>query len=294
MPVEMIGWIAPRVASELIPAEGPPFDAEVIAHTARVHEDADFDRVLIGYFSEAPDGFLIGAHAASVTERLGLLLAHRPGFVAPTLAARKIATLDQLSGGRTAVHMISGGNDADQAKDGDYADHAARYRRTREYTRLLKQSWLEQAPFSHKGEFYQVDKAWAEIRCAQEPRVPIYGGGGSDAAVEWLAPDIDVFMLWGEPLAADCPVHGEGAEGRRQQPHQLQRFHAPDPRQNRRRGMGPCSPPSLNRSRHAWGGRKPGAPQNIGSQRLLALAADKDVHDGCLWTKLAAGYRRSR
>src|SRR6266481_5427580 len=29
-----------------------------------------FDRVLIGYFSDAPDGFLVGAHAASVTERL--------------------------------------------------------------------------------------------------------------------------------------------------------------------------------------------------------------------------------
>ena len=50
MPVEMIGWIAPRVASELISAEGPPLDPDVIAHTAQVHEEADFDRVLIGYF----------------------------------------------------------------------------------------------------------------------------------------------------------------------------------------------------------------------------------------------------
>jgi len=39
------------------------------------HERADFDRVLIGYFSDAPDGFLVGAHAASVTERLSFLLA---------------------------------------------------------------------------------------------------------------------------------------------------------------------------------------------------------------------------
>ena len=28
MPVEMIGWIAPRVSSEMIPPSGPPFDAE--------------------------------------------------------------------------------------------------------------------------------------------------------------------------------------------------------------------------------------------------------------------------
>jgi len=75
------------VFSELIPQSGPPFDAGVIAETARIHERAGFDRVLIGYFSDAPDGFLVGAHAASVTERLGFLLAHRPGFVAPPLAA---------------------------------------------------------------------------------------------------------------------------------------------------------------------------------------------------------------
>ena len=37
-----------------------------------------------------------------------------PGFVAPTLAARKFATLDQITGGRAAIHVISGGDDADQ------------------------------------------------------------------------------------------------------------------------------------------------------------------------------------
>ena len=83
MPVEMIGWIAPRVSSEIIPAQGPAFSADVVAETAHIHEDAGFDRVLIGYFSDAPDGFILGAHAAHVTECLSFLLAHRPGFVSP-------------------------------------------------------------------------------------------------------------------------------------------------------------------------------------------------------------------
>ena len=41
MPVEMIGWIAPRVSSEIIPAEGPAFSTEVVAETAHIHEKAD-------------------------------------------------------------------------------------------------------------------------------------------------------------------------------------------------------------------------------------------------------------
>jgi alkanesulfonate monooxygenase len=188
MPVEIIGWIAPQVSSEIIPPSGPIFSPEVITQTAQIHEDAGFDRVLIGYFSNAPDGFLIGAHAASVTERLGFLLAHRPGFVAPTLAARKLATLDQLCGGRLAVHMISGGSDSDQARDGDHVDHAGRYRRTEEYIQILKKTWLEQAPFDFRGEFYHIEGAHSDIRCAASPRIPIFGGGGSDDAIAALAP----------------------------------------------------------------------------------------------------------
>jgi len=38
MSVDMIGWIAPRVSSELIPPSGLPFAADVIAETARIHE----------------------------------------------------------------------------------------------------------------------------------------------------------------------------------------------------------------------------------------------------------------
>ena len=51
------------------------------------------------------------AQSAQHTERLGFLIAHRPGFVAPTLAARKIATFDHLTDGRIALHVISGASD---------------------------------------------------------------------------------------------------------------------------------------------------------------------------------------
>jgi hypothetical protein len=143
-------WRAP-CSTLIMPLSGPPFNAEVIAETAQIHEQAGFDRVLIGSSSQAPDGFLIGAHAAAVTRRLQFLLAHRPGFVAPTVAARKLATLDHLSGGRTAVHLITGGNDAEQAHDGNFTDHDARYRRTQEYVTLLQRTWTAPAPFDHPG-----------------------------------------------------------------------------------------------------------------------------------------------
>jgi alkanesulfonate monooxygenase len=288
MPVEMIGWIAPRISSELIPPSGPPFDATVIAETARIHERAGFDRVLIGYFSDAPDGFLVGAHASSVTARLNFLLAHRPGFVAPPVAARKLATLDQLSAGRLAVHIIAGGSDAEQAKDGDWTDHDARYRRAAEYMSVLRRTWTESAPFDHAGELYRTRGTFSEIRCRQQPYIPIYGGGGSDAAIRALAPHVDVFMLWGEPLKDTAlfmdRVRREAALHCRNPTFSL----------STRPILAATEGEAWDRARAILDGvliNRGGTPapqrQNVGSNRLLRAAAEAEVHDTCLWTPLA-------
>ena len=113
-------------------------DPDYILDFARTHEAAGFDMVLTGYSSSTPDGFEVAGYAAAHTERLGYLIAHRPGFVAPTLAARKAATLDQLTNGRIALHIITGGNDVEQRQDGDWLDHDARYRRTDEYLQVMR------------------------------------------------------------------------------------------------------------------------------------------------------------
>jgi alkanesulfonate monooxygenase len=286
MPVEIIGWIAPRVSSEIMPPCGPPFNAEVIAETARIHEQAGFDRVLIGYFSHAPDGFLIGAHAATVTCQLQFLLAHRPGFVAPTVAARKLATLDHLSGGRTAVHLITGSNDAEQARDGDFTDHDARYRRTQEYATLLQRTWTAPAPFDHQGEFYRVVGAHADIRCQQVPHMPIYGGGGSPAAIAALAPVVNVYMLWGEPLKATAAFMEEVRAAARPTHHRLTFSLSTRPILGRTEGEAWDRARRILATIQALPQGTVAPPQNAGSRRLLEAAA-QEVHDRCLWMALA-------
>jgi alkanesulfonate monooxygenase len=205
------------------------------------------------------------------------------------LAARKLATLDQLSGGRLAVHIISGGSDADQAKDGDWTDHAARYRRAAEYVGLLRRTWTEPQPFDHEGEFYRTHATWSEIRCRQLPHIPIYGGGGSDAAIRALAPHVDVYMLWGEPLKDTAAF--------------IERVRREAARHGREPTFSLSTRPILAETdAEAWDKARTildrvlrnrgGAPapnrQNIGSQRLLRAAEQAELHDTCLWTALAA------
>src|SRR5580692_8150150 len=201
MPVEFIGMIFTQNQSEAHASDGPVIDPGFTARFALAHESAGFDRVLVGYGTFFPDGFIVATWALAATERLGVLLAHRPGFVSPTVAARKFATLDQFSGGRLALHTITGGSDEEQQRDGDFLAKNDRYRRTDEYLELLRLSWTSPEPFDFEGDFYRLKGATSVVRPYQTPYIPIFFGGSSDEAIEVAAKHADVYAQWGEPLA---------------------------------------------------------------------------------------------
>ncbi len=203
MSVEIIGMVGTREFSETRGSlTGPAIDPDYLSRFARAHEAAGFDRVLIGYGATGPDGFAVAAHVLYATTKLKVLIAHRPGFVAPTLVARKLATLDSLTGGgRVGIHHITGGDELDQKRDGDFADHDRRYARTAEFMSLLRQELTATEPFDYNGEFYQVKGAYSIVRPDGDAAIPLYFGGASDAAIRVGAEHADVYMLWGEPLA---------------------------------------------------------------------------------------------
>lgn len=203
MPIEILGMIATTPGSESQALTGPIVDPGFVRDFSRAHEEAGFDRVLIGYSASSPDGFAVAAAALHATERLKVLIAHRPGFVAPTVVARKLATLDHLTGGgRVAIHHITGGSEADQRRDGDWSEKGDRYRRTGEFIDVLRSSLTSESPFDYEGEFYHVEGAYSAVKPATDAGIPIFFGGLSDGAVDVGAAHADVYMLFGEPLAA--------------------------------------------------------------------------------------------
>jgi alkanesulfonate monooxygenase len=294
MSLEFIGMIQPRKQSEIHPADkSVVLDKAYLKAFAQAHEAGGFDRVLIGYYADAPEGFQLGGYIAAHTQRLGLLLAHRPGFTAPTLAARALATLDQVSDGRLAVHIISGGDDADQRRDGDYLGKDERYARTDEYVGILKTLWTGQGSIDHDGTFYRFEKAATAVRCVQSPHIPIYFGGASQAAIDVSARHADVFALWGETYAQVKDITA--------------RVRAAAAAQGRNIRFSLSFRPILAATEDAawaraanilettkrlggqgWLGPNNGPPANEGSRRLLEAAAQGERLDRCLWTGIAA------
>ena len=279
----MIG-VAPT-GSASVHVIGGGIDVDYLVRFARIHEQADFDAVLIGYTSASADGFQVAAHCAARTDRIRFLVAHRPGFVAPTLAARKAASLDTFTGGRLLLHVITGGSDFEQRRDGDFLSHDERYQRTDEYLELVKKTWTSTQPFDHRGDYYRVERAFSEVRCFQQPHVPVYFGGISDVAVEVGARHADVYALFGESrsnigalverISKRAAVYGRKPE------FQLS-----------------FRPIVADTEEAAWKkadrllatlgdgvGRRP--PEAETARRLLRFAEQGDIHDERLWTPLA-------
>ena len=203
MPARIIGMIGvtpPSTAATLLVIEGD-VSPDFIVSFAQAHEAAGFDMALVGYTSSSAEGFLVAMHAAARTEQLQFLIAHRPGFVAPTLMARKVATFDQLTGGRSALHIITGKTDAEQHGDGDFTPKVERYRRAQEYLHVMKLAWASEKPFDFAGEFYRVAGAHSDVRPLQKPHPLLMFGGASEGALAMGAAECDVFAIYAEPLA---------------------------------------------------------------------------------------------
>jgi alkanesulfonate monooxygenase len=292
MPVEFIGIAHTADQSETITQVGPAVQPDYLYRLAVAHEQSGFDRVLVAHSSSMPDGFIVADQILNATIRLGVLLAHRPGFIAPTVAARKFATIDAFHPGRIALHVITGGDDADQARDGDFTDKATRYRRTGEFLDVVRREWSSAEPFDYAGEFYRVTGARSALRPGH---LPVYFGGASADAIRVGGRHADVYAFWGEPLdgirqrIADVRASAAAA-GR-----SIDRFSV---------SLRPIAADTeaaawararqlleLTRERAAEFTGARDTSQAEGSRRLLRYAAAAEVHDKRLWTPLSAATR---
>ncbi|WP_151883562.1 LLM class flavin-dependent oxidoreductase [Pseudomonas putida] len=295
MSLEFIGLIGPQESSESQAARGPLVDLEFIKAFSQAQEYGGFDKALLAVNTSAPDSLILASYVAARTGRIGLLVAHRPGFQAPTFAARQFATLDQLSRGRASINVITGGDSGDLQRDGDFLDKDARYARTDEYLQVLRDTWTRHEPFDHQGTHYRVEDNLTLVKPVQH--LPIYFSGASDAAVEVAAKYADVYMMWGEPL-----------EQVRERIAKVRKAAARYGREKHIRFSLSLRPILGATEAEAWGRaeriladaqarigihqgnrrEKNFGKSNAGSERLVQLASQRKVHDTRLWTEIAA------
>lgn len=291
MPVEFVNAISTRPAA--IPGRGAFNQPIDVAHTrryAQTIEDWGFDYTLVPYGSDSADQYVLSTVVLGATERLKTAVAVRPNTAFPTVAAQGLATLDQIGQGRSIVHIISGGSDDEQARQGDYLSKPERYRRSAEFVQVLRDAWTRTEPFSHHGEFYRFDGFGPGYATTSGGPLPVSLGGSSDHAFAAGGQQADIFALWGEPLAETA-----------QQIARVREEARTAGRTGRIRFWVTFRPVIAPTDELAWakaeelvgrlerlyaslGGLARLHATNAGTTRLRDIAARQERHDGVLWT----------
>lgn len=292
MPVEFISLAFPNASTELEPIPGASIDPDYLKRYARNLDDYGFNYTLQPYGSSSFDPFTTGATIAAVTNQLKVIIALRPNTLYPTVAAKALATLDQLSKGRAVVHFIAGGSDVEQAREGDFLSKDERYARLEEYIKILKRAWESPDPFDWDGRHYQFKQFSNQVRPVNGKSIPISVGGSSDEAYRVGGSLADIFGLWGEPLKETKEqidrIYAEAEKaGRTDRPRIWVTFR-PIIAETEELAWQKAHKTldALQGHRAAGFGNVPAnavAPQNVGSQRLLDIAKKGEVQDRALW-----------
>uniref|UniRef100_A0AAU3H2X4 LLM class flavin-dependent oxidoreductase n=1 Tax=Streptomyces sp. NBC_01401 TaxID=2903854 RepID=A0AAU3H2X4_9ACTN len=175
-----------------------PPTVRYLAQIARAAEDLGFEGVLTPTGAWCEDAWLTTAMISQHTERLKFLVAFRPGFVSPTLAAQMAATYQRQTGGRLLLNVVTGGESHEQRAYGDFLDKDARYARTGEFLEIVRELW-DGRTVNLKGEHLTVEDA--RLARVPDPVPDVYFGGSSPAAGVVATRHADVYLTWGEPPA---------------------------------------------------------------------------------------------
>ncbi len=149
-----------------------------------------------GHRAPSLDAWTLAAAVAAVTERLELMLAVRPNYHSPSLAAKAISTLDTIAPGRISLNVVSSWWKDEASQYGAPFDvHDARYARTEEWLTVLRRLLTEDT-VSHAGDLYQLEGCILEPKPSHPPTV--YMGGESPRAKEVISAYGDAYVMHGD------------------------------------------------------------------------------------------------
>lgn len=176
-----------------LPQYGRDVSVADLHAVARDAEDAGFDSVWASDHIVTPehmqssvgpvffDAFVVLSHVSAMTShvRLGTTVMVTP-YRNPLVAAKIIASLDSLSGGRVILGVGAGGAPDEFAALG--IPESQRGARTDEYLSAMIELWTSD-PSSYHGRYVSFERVRFAPKPSQSPHPPIWVGGRSDAAL---------------------------------------------------------------------------------------------------------------
>lgn len=214
-------------------AEAAKFDAIFLADNVGLN-DGPANIVARNALPHRLDPLMVQATLAGVTERIGLVATVSTTYLPPYHLARKFATLDHLSGGRSGWNLVTSGSDFEARSFGlpQQLAHAQRYEKAHEYVEVVKGLWdsWEDDAFIHDKEsnrFFDADKLhrlahegkhYSVHGALQAPRAPqgypvLVQAGSSDDGQDLAAATAEL-VFTAQQTVEDARAFYAGVKGR--------------------------------------------------------------------------------
>ncbi|KCB42407.1 nitrilotriacetate monooxygenase component A [Bordetella hinzii 5132] len=196
-------------------AEAAKFDAIFLADAVGVR-NSELDSLSRTARSDHFEPLTLLSALAMVTERIGLIATVSTTYNEPYHVARKFASLDHISGGRSGWNLVtsSGQGEAQNFNLDEHVDHARRYARAAEFHDVvlgLWDSWEDDAfvrdaasgqyfdpgkvhPLNHRGEHFRV-RGPLNVARSPQGRPVVVQAGASPAGRDLAARTAEVIFV---------------------------------------------------------------------------------------------------
>lgn len=202
LPVSSGGWIAS--------ANVPLLDGSYAYNreVTRLSEELGFDFTLSqavwrGYggpsrhFDDNLESLATTAGLAEATRQIGVWSTVNTALLHPAVAAKMVATNDQISGGRTGLNIVAGGNrvSENQMGLGVGMDNVTKYRRAAEWVEVIRALWT-QPTVDYDGEFFTLRDCQSSPKPLAGPP-PMICAATSDSGLDFVAKHLDGVLFEG-------------------------------------------------------------------------------------------------
>jgi len=193
IPIGNNGWMMSKNAPQYMPS------FELNKKTALEAEAQGFEFLLsmvklrgfggdTEFWDHNMESFALMSGLAAVTDKIGLFASVALPTMEPAMVARMASTIDDISGGRFGINIVSGWNQIEYSQMGVWPGdwyYEKRYDYATEYVKIMQDLWSDGVS-DLKGEYFQMD----DCRLSPPPaagKVPLVCAGQSDTGMEFCA-----------------------------------------------------------------------------------------------------------
>ena len=149
------------------------------------------------YGGHCYDTFAWAAGLAAATENIHVWSTCHVPTIHPLVAAKQLATIDHISGGRAGVNIVGGWFREELEMFGrPMLEHDRRYELAEEWTQIVNHLWTSEEPLDFHGEFFRIDDGVSKPKPLQDPRPAFMNAGGSPRGQRFAAEYADTVFVF--------------------------------------------------------------------------------------------------